>query len=245
VNVALVGAIGGRPAGLEFPVVDFDVAQVTTFRPGIEVMKSASPTELGQPGPVTYTYKVANTGDVPLADVSERITDDTCSPVKYVSGDTDRDGLLDTSKSIFEDRADELWTFTCTTTVSRDTVNTVKVTGSPSGPEGQPLCGPDAEPFLVQTSCDVGDQDRAKVVVTGTGGPGTGGGGPPEGGTNAGGGPPMAQTGGPSWLGPALLLGMLLVAVGGGLVAVSSARRSRWAANTSPPGGGAERLTVG
>ena len=64
---------------------------------------------------------------MPLADVAERITDDTCSPVRYVSGDQDDDGLLDTPNSIFEDAADETWIFTCTHDVDRDTTNTVVV----------------------------------------------------------------------------------------------------------------------
>ena len=42
-----------------------------------------------------YTYTVRNPGDVPLSGVAERITDDTCSPVAYVSGDEDLDtGLI-------------------------------------------------------------------------------------------------------------------------------------------------------
>ena len=105
-------------------MADFAVAFVDTFHPGIEVDKTADPTVLVGGGRVTYTYRVRNTGDVPLADVAERITDDTCSPVTYVSGDTDGDGLLDTPDSIFEDSLDETWVFTCTTDVDETTTNT-------------------------------------------------------------------------------------------------------------------------
>ena len=105
------------------------------FHPAIEVVKTADPTTLLGGGDVTYTYQVRNTGDVPLAGVADRITDDTCSPVTYVSGDEDGDGLLDTPTSIFEDALDETWIFTCTTTVDEDTTNVVTVTGTPTDPE--------------------------------------------------------------------------------------------------------------
>ena len=106
------------------PVVDFDAAFVDAFHPGIEVDKTADPTALLGGGEVTYTYRVRNTGDVPLSNVADRITDDTCSPVTYVTGDNDGDGLLDTPNSIFEDHLDETWIFTCTTRIDQTTTNT-------------------------------------------------------------------------------------------------------------------------
>ena len=60
----------------------------------------------------------------------DSITDDTCSPVTYVSGDIDGDGQLDTDQDIFESGTDETWIFTCTTTITEDTVNTVVVDGT-------------------------------------------------------------------------------------------------------------------
>ncbi len=231
VNVGVVGAIGGRPSGLEYPVFDFDVAFVGVFHPEIEVQKSSTPTKLTGSGTVTYTYEVENTGDVPLADVTSRISDDTCAPVTYVSGDEDGDGLLDTPRSIFEDRSAERWTFTCATTVSEDTVNVVTVKGSPSGPEGQRLCGSTSEPFLVQTPCDVRAHDRASVTVEGAGGPGTGSGGgnPGNPGTETGGGdsggPGMPRTGISPWVGRALAAALLMIGVGGAMVGIGGRRR--------------------
>ena len=61
-------------------------------------------------------------------------------PVTYVSGDSDNDNLLDTPTSIFEDASDEVWTFTCTTTITATTTNTAVVTGTPTFPDGTPLC---------------------------------------------------------------------------------------------------------
>jgi hypothetical protein len=112
---------------------------------------------------VTYTYKVRNTGDVPLAGVKDSIKDDTCSPVKYVSGDKDKDNLLDTPNSIFEDALNETWVFTCTTPVDDTTTNIVTVEGTPTDAAGSPLCGPgsgqDTENQLAP--CDAEDRDKA------------------------------------------------------------------------------------
>ncbi len=165
-NVAVVGALGGTTNGLELPVVDLAAAFVQPFTPAISVLKTAEPTTLLGGGAVTYTYQVRNTGDVPLAGVADRITDDTCSPVTYVSGDDDADGLLDTPNSIFEDAADETWIFTCTTDVTQTTTNTVVVTGTPTDGGGEPLCGPTTTlRAQVAAPCDTMGQATATVTV--------------------------------------------------------------------------------
>ena len=171
VNVAVVGALGGTQFELEVPVFDIAAASVGTFNPSIDIVKSAEPTVLPGTGEVTYTYQVRNTGDVPLSDVADRITDDTCGPVVYASGDDDGDGLLDTPTSIFEDSADETWVFTCTTTVSQTTTNTVEVIGTPVDPGGVELCTPTPAPsgglgaLALPASCDVNATDTATVRV--------------------------------------------------------------------------------
>jgi hypothetical protein len=203
------------------PVIDFASAFVDAFHPGIAVDKTADPTTIEGGGDVTYTYRVRNTGDVPLADVAERITDDTCSPVEYVSGDTDGDGLLDTPDSIFEDRANETWIFTCTTFVDEDTVNTVVVEGSPSDPDGTPLCGAGTATARVIAPCDVSARDRAKVTVTEP----TPEIGPAAGEVPGSGGGLLPDTGAPPWTGTLLLLGALLVLLGAALLEAS--RRDR------------------
>ncbi|HEY5787247.1 MAG TPA: vWA domain-containing protein [Microlunatus sp.] len=170
-DIAVVGAFGGTQFDLRLFVFDIDAAFVQPFRPGIEVDKTADPTEVEAGEEVTYTYRVRNTGDVPLADVADRITDDTCSPVTYVSGDTDGDGLLDTPTSIFEDAADETWVFTCVRTIDETTTNVVTVTGTPTDPGGTPLCGTSsgqAQRIEAQAipPCDTSDTDQATVEVT-------------------------------------------------------------------------------
>ena len=77
--------------------------------------------------------------------------------MKYVSGDLDGDSQLDTSKDIFESGVAETWLFTCTTTVTEDTTNTVTVDGTAVDPDGNELCSP---------SCSVSDVDTADVTVT-------------------------------------------------------------------------------
>lgn len=220
-NLAIVAAAGGTTLGLQIPVVDFDLAFVQPFTPAITVEKSAAPTELGAGGgPVTYTYQVRNTGDVPLADVASRITDDTCSPVAYVSGDEDGDGLLDTPTSIFEDALDETWVFTCTTAVTATTTNTVVVTGSPTDQDGNPLCGPDSVGGF--PPCDVTAPDDAVVVVAGV--PPT-----PPGPTPPGPTPPdgaLPDTGA-SGLGTMLATGAIALMLGSLLVAVARRRQFR------------------
>jgi uncharacterized repeat protein (TIGR01451 family) len=229
-NVAEVAAIGGTPIGEQFPVADFAAVKVQPFHPGIAITKTADPTRLVGSGDVTYTYRVTNTGDVPLAGVADTITDDTCSPVTYVRGDLDDDGLLDTPNSIFEDEADETWVFTCTTLIDEDTTNVVVVTGSPSTTDGTPLCGVTGPARLaalqVEEPCDVNARDRAVVTVTTSPtGPGTGpgGGNQPGSGPTAGG---LGDTGAPAGLRGLLLAGLLLVAAGVTLVGVSRRRPS-------------------
>jgi hypothetical protein len=171
-NGAVVRGTGGLQFEPSLPVNVFDVdaALVQPFSPGIEVVKSASPTELVGRGEVTYTYRVRNTGDVPLAGVAESISDDSCSPVTFVRGDRDGDGLLDTPNSIFEDALDETWIFTCTTTIDETTTNTIVVAGNAVDTDGASLCpegGPAGESALQQADpCLASDQDEATVTVT-------------------------------------------------------------------------------
>ena len=73
-------------------------------------------------GMVTYTNKVTNPGIVALSNV--HLIDDKCSPVKYVSGDTNSNSKLDIT---------ETWTYTCSTNLTKTTVNTVTASGDANG----------------------------------------------------------------------------------------------------------------
>lgn len=73
-------------------------------------------------GAVTYTESITNPGTVPLSNIT--LTDDTCSQLTFISGDTNSDTNLDPS---------ETWVYTCTTNVSSTTTNTAIATGMASG----------------------------------------------------------------------------------------------------------------
>ena len=73
-------------------------------QPGIHLIKTG-PTYAYAGENIAYTYHVSNTENQPLNDVT--VTDDSCGPVSYVSGDDNHNHKLDKS---------EIWTFSCTTT---------------------------------------------------------------------------------------------------------------------------------
>jgi hypothetical protein len=155
-----VATVTGRTPGTTTPKnsTSTHVEVITKQDTGITVEKSAAPTTVAKGGEVTYTYRVTAT-KVPLAEVKERITDDTCAPVTYVSGDDDGNNLLTTRD--YGEFEDETWIFTCTTTVDRTTTNTVTATGVPK--VGNRVVGP-----------PVTDTDTATVTVPGTTTPDTG-----------------------------------------------------------------------
>jgi len=114
-NSSLV--LNGTPTAISGPTCVAAPAPVTgngpPIPPLINVRKVPSPLNLpAGPGPVTYTYTVTNPGRIPMHDVT--LTDDKCSNVKFVSGDTNNDSLLDIT---------ETWMYTCTTTLAQTTIN--------------------------------------------------------------------------------------------------------------------------
>jgi len=99
------------------------VVGTSAVPPLIHVTKVPSPLTLpAGGGTVTYTEKISNPGTVALSDVS--ISDDKCSPVTYVSGDTNANKKLE---------ATETWTYTCRANLTRSTTNTVTVSGDANG----------------------------------------------------------------------------------------------------------------
>jgi LPXTG-motif cell wall-anchored protein len=91
--------------------------------PLIHVTKIPSPLTLfSGAGLVTYTERITNPGTVALSNVI--LTDDKCSPMKYISGDTNGDSKLDTT---------ETWLYTCAINLATTTTNTAVATGEANG----------------------------------------------------------------------------------------------------------------
>jgi Ice-binding-like/Prealbumin-like fold domain len=88
--------------------------------PLIGILKVPNPLALpGGSGSVTYHYTVWNVGgQQALVDII--VTDDSCSPVIFLSGDLNINGKLDPG---------EHWNYSCTTTLSRTTTNTATAIG--------------------------------------------------------------------------------------------------------------------
>lgn len=95
----------------------------STVPPLIAVRKVPTPLNLqAGPGPVTYNYTVTNHGQITINNVT--LTDDKCSNVTFLSGDTNSNGWLETS---------ETWLYSCTTTLSQTTVNYATARGEGNG----------------------------------------------------------------------------------------------------------------
>ncbi|MCX6797785.1 MAG: ice-binding family protein [Candidatus Falkowbacteria bacterium] len=99
------------------------IVGVPVVPPLIHVTKVPSPLTLSaKGGTVTYTEKITNPGTVALSNVL--LTDDKCAPLKYISGDTNKDSKLGTT---------ETWTYTCRTSLTKTTTNTAIASGEANG----------------------------------------------------------------------------------------------------------------
>jgi uncharacterized repeat protein (TIGR01451 family) len=102
---------------------DVTVAVTTPDVPVIHIHKSA---EASAPSSgtvaVTYTYTVTNPGTVALSNVA--VTDDKLSPVTYVSGDDNDDGLLQPS---------ETWVYTGSAVLTGTTTNVATASATGTG----------------------------------------------------------------------------------------------------------------
>ena len=91
--------------------------------PLIHVTKVPNPLALlAGGGAIIYTETITNPGTEPLSNVT--LKDDKCSPMNFISGDTNGDDLLDPSES---------WIYTCESTLTKTTTNTATATGEANG----------------------------------------------------------------------------------------------------------------
>lgn len=99
------------------------IVGIPVVPPLIHLTKVPSPLALtAGGGMVTYTERISNPGIVPLSNVT--LVDDKCSPMAYMSGDTNGDSLLQPS---------ETWTYTCRSNLTATTTNTAIATGQGNG----------------------------------------------------------------------------------------------------------------
>jgi len=117
--------VTGRANGLT--ATDIASATVTVGAPlappFIHVTMVPQPMSLPDDGgSVIYNEKVTNPGTVSLGGIN--ITDNICSTVKYVGGDTNNDSKLDPS---------ETWTYTCQVRLSETSTNTSIASGTGNG----------------------------------------------------------------------------------------------------------------
>jgi hypothetical protein len=93
----------------------------TLFVPLIGITSVPTPLALPKgPGSVTYNYAVKNfLREVPLTDI--QVTDNNCSPVKFVGGDDNGDNKLDFS---------ETWRYACTIKISETTQSVATAIGT-------------------------------------------------------------------------------------------------------------------
>jgi hypothetical protein len=122
-----VNVTGTPPGG--GTVTTTTTSRVQVRKPGIKVVKTGSAKQVRPGTKVTYDYVVTNTGTLALAEVKQRIRDDKCSPVKFLGGDKDGNGLLTNSRT--GEYPDETWRFRCSTRIDRTTKNTVTTVGVP------------------------------------------------------------------------------------------------------------------
>ena len=103
---------------LSFTVSDTDLATVTVLAPQLILTKTPSADYVTVGNDVTYTYRIANTGGTDI--VSFTPADDKCAPLVRASDVVGNDdNLLEIG---------EIWSYTCTSTISTDTTNEFSLT---------------------------------------------------------------------------------------------------------------------
>lgn len=120
----------GRPlAGLGL-VADRAQLSVDVVHPVIALEKTANPSVIYRGDAVTYTFRVGNLGDTPLAEVT--LTDAACTTLSGPGGDANGNSLLDPG---------ETWVYTCSLALTQDADLAASVSGWPSRPDGSRLPG--------------------------------------------------------------------------------------------------------
>ena len=92
-------------------------AFVDVIGPQLAIAKIADPTIIRVGETTTYSYTVTNPGDDPLSGLT--VEDSPCGPLTSLGGDGNGNTLLDPG---------EVWSYTCTTTLTADAASVATVT---------------------------------------------------------------------------------------------------------------------
>ncbi|HEY5197818.1 MAG TPA: hypothetical protein VIJ51_12415 [Solirubrobacteraceae bacterium] len=138
----LTGILHDYPAGgTPDSTQKANTVSVAVTQPHTTLVKTASPSSGPVPLPVTYSYTETNDGtNAPISGVA--LTDSNCSPVTFVSGDANSDGVLNVG---------ETWHYTCSKTLT--TAGTISNTATATGTDVE-----DGKPAPAETA-------TASVVV--------------------------------------------------------------------------------
>jgi len=135
---------------LDETVTDTDQHTLDVLHPSIHVVKSG-PTSAPAGTTVIYTFTVTNTGDVPLSGLT--VQDNIAGAGTYQSGDTNNDGILETS---------ETWIYTAQYSIPSNQFNSVVNTVTVCGLFGEQLSNERLDTIQSQSVCD---QDEHTLVI--------------------------------------------------------------------------------
>lgn len=129
------GTINSNPAGLIFELsYEFTTSEINFCNregiPNITILKTADPTAIMSGEQVTYTYRVTNTGDVDLTNIT--VADDQLGNITNLVDNGDGDDTLSPG---------ETWVYQATANPTDDVTNTATATGTP--PTEEPVSDTD------------------------------------------------------------------------------------------------------
>lgn len=142
---SIVANAESRPAAdvtTDPPVTATDQVTVTVLNSGLTLKKSSNRATIVKGQRVTFTYLGSSVGDTGVSYKEVQVEDDKCSPVTFVSGDTNSDQLLNPG---------ETWQWTCSQTLTQTTTNIGKIQGVPVLTGGSPSGTPTGTPSPTAT----------------------------------------------------------------------------------------------
>jgi len=144
--------------GPDEPVTATDTVTVEVLVPELSLRKKVDQPIVYPGTDVTYTYVATNSGTAPFeapqgaTSRDDWLSDDKCSPVTYVSGDTNDDSVMEPG---------EAWLYTCGSPISTDTVNEGTFTATP-------FVGKQTGPQMQATATAEVDVIRKGIAITKT-----------------------------------------------------------------------------